>query len=112
MPYLSCTKCHPLSDRYGRTLAVPFTDHRQVDTITAQHVQEWALMNPTYEDTEYWPCQGQNEKGQFVVSIMIRYKVTYLPIQSCSGVGPDVKTAKANAAQKLLESGHCMIRLD
>lgn len=111
VPYLSCTKCHPLLDHHGRTLALPYTDPRQVDSMIAECVRKWAAVNTNYGLTGYWPCFGRDGMGQHVVSIMICYNINYLPIQDCLGEGPDVKTAKAIAAQRLLDSGHCMIRL-
>lgn len=82
-------------------------------------------MNPEYELMESWPRWGWNVQGQAVVSIMSKcmimccaaspnvcgkvcYRLTYHPVQDCWGEGPDKQTAKANAAQKLLGSRHCV----
>lgn len=111
IPHLSCVKSQPLSDDHGHTLIFACNDQIQADCITRQQTQRWRTMNPQYEWVESWPCGGWNAQGQFVVSITICYKLNYYPIQDCWGEGPNKQAAKADAAQKLLGSGHCMIYL-
>lgn len=111
MPHLSCVKCDPLSDGSGRAFTFPCIDQIQADYIVKRETQQWRAMNPEYELMESWPRWGWNVQGQAVVSIMICYRLTYHPVQDCWGEGPDKQTAKANAAQKLLGSRHCLVYL-
>ncbi|CAE6465784.1 unnamed protein product [Rhizoctonia solani] len=110
VPYLTCVKCHALPDPNHDAYPLAFDfqgwDHL---TITSESVtQQWANTHPAYELVGYWPSVGW-EAGRQIVSILVCYKLNYLPITGCFGEGRSLKAAKAQAAEKLLKSGHCMI---
>lgn len=110
VPIMSCVKCHPLLDSAGRTVTFTCADPSQAGPISAQQVRSWEAKNLNYQRIQYWPNLAWDGR-QYKVSIMICYRLDYLPIQDCVGVGPDVRAARADAARRLLRSGHCMIQL-
>ncbi|CAE6462398.1 unnamed protein product [Rhizoctonia solani] len=104
-PILSCVKGHVLKDDRGEVLNFPYDDMRQiteaVDNWEYRHRQYCQLIDYT---THVWgPAQS------YRVSLMIRYRLVQCPIDDCSGIGSSVRAAKADAAERLLRSGHCMI---
>ncbi|CEL55556.1 hypothetical protein RSOLAG1IB_01568 [Rhizoctonia solani AG-1 IB] len=106
VPVLTCTKAHALMDGCGRVLEFPNGDFGQVERAVddwRRRQQNHQLLGHSYHVGGY---------PQPYVSVMIHYRLIQCRIDDCSGVGPSVKVAKAEAAERLLRSGHCMLRLD
>ncbi|KAG8750898.1 hypothetical protein FRC11_009918 [Ceratobasidium sp. 423] len=103
-PILSCVKCHPLTDDRGAVLNFPYGDMGQV----TRALEDWAYRHREYQLIDYTSHVGGSAQS-YNVSLMIRYRLIQCPIDDCSGVGTSAKAAKADAAERLLRSGHCMI---
>ncbi|KAJ1307700.1 hypothetical protein OPQ81_001789 [Rhizoctonia solani] len=112
IPYLTCVKCHalPSPNHDAYPLAFDFQDWDHLDITSKSVVQQWANKHPAYELVGYRPSIGW-EAGRQIVSILVCYKLNYLPIADCFGEGRSLKAAKAQAAEKLLKSGHCMVHI-
>ncbi|KAH7341618.1 hypothetical protein B0J17DRAFT_714780 [Rhizoctonia solani] len=107
IPTLTCVKCHALSDSRGGVLSFPYGDTGQV----TKAIDDWEYRHQQrYELIEY-TLNIWGSPQSYNVSVMILYKLTKCPIDDCMGVGISLKAAKADAAEKLLRSGHCMIYL-
>ncbi|KAF8699360.1 hypothetical protein RHS03_07391, partial [Rhizoctonia solani] len=107
VPVLTCVKAHPLVDGRGGVLEFPYGDFDRVERA----VRDWEYRNQHDRRLlEYWSRVGGYP--QPYVSVMICYKLVRCRIDECLGTGPSLKAAKATAAERLLRSGHCMIRLD
>ncbi|CAE6462196.1 unnamed protein product [Rhizoctonia solani] len=106
VPVLTCVKAHPLMDEHGYVLKFPYGDFSQVERALAdwryRHEQDHQLL-------DYSSHVGGHPKPY--ISVMICYKLIRCRINDCFGVGPSLRAAKAEAAARLLRSGHCMIRL-
>ncbi|GAB1522960.1 dsrm domain protein [Rhizoctonia solani] len=107
VPVLTCVKVHPLVDGRGGVLEFPYGDFDRVERA----VRDWEYRHQHDRRLlEYWSRVGGYP--QPYVSVMICYKLVRCRIDECLGTGPSLKAAKATAAERLLRSGHCMIRLD
>ncbi|CAE6479935.1 unnamed protein product [Rhizoctonia solani] len=95
VPKLTCVKCHPLTDAHGATISYPCSDQSQARLLCDRMIEDWR----------------SGYDSAYTVSVMICYRLTRYAIQDCAGQGPNLKAAKSMAAQRILESGHCMIGL-
>ncbi|KAJ1307701.1 hypothetical protein OPQ81_001790 [Rhizoctonia solani] len=110
-PKLTCVKCHPLMDAYGATISYEFTDRSQVKLVCERLIEDWERRyRGYYRLIDYEPRIG-GYGPSYTLSIMICYRMEQCLIPDCVGQGSRLREAKSVAAQKLLESGHCMIHL-
>ncbi|CAE6461316.1 unnamed protein product [Rhizoctonia solani] len=112
IPYLTCAKCHALPDprHDAYPLTFDFVNQNHMSIMSEQVTRQWVDRHPAYELVGYWPRVGW-DAGRQIVSILVCYRLNYLPITDCFGEGRSLKAAKAQAAEKLLKSGHCMVHL-
>ncbi|CAE6461594.1 unnamed protein product [Rhizoctonia solani] len=112
VPYLTCIKCHalPSPNHDIHPLAFDFQGLDHMNITSESLTQQWANKHPNYELVGYWP-NVELEAGRQIVSILVCYRLNHLPITDCFGEGRSLKAARTQAAEKLLRSGHCMIRL-